>query len=187
MRKISFLLLIFGIVVNVKVVAFNELTKKNKDETVFHCEPISTVGFDYNRLKDDWESTTFRPNSTYVISPSNSEHYQYEVAYFEENRTRYICKNGISEYGYLLCGTPSLGGVTIEFKFNALSKRYIVWGSEGYYNVLPDKDRSRIISDQIKENQKLKDETGASLPNITPPTEETSDTPFIEIGKCRAI
>jgi hypothetical protein len=116
------------------------------------CVSESSAGFRYDKQTKTWKGTNFRTDDKYLIAPSKSPNYAFQVTRVGESSPAVSCDNGFNEPGYLHC--EGIGG---EFKFNRRNGRFLFAFVTGYFNVIP------------------------SLNDIT---DETSDTPFIEIGKC---
>jgi hypothetical protein len=171
------------------LVSTNVIADKNKfSEYELICKPKSIIGFFYDKNKKDWVSTTFTAKHKYTVLKSDIDGIAYTVKDFKTNEFKYSCKKEIDVNGYLNCGFPSISGrQKKEFKINIVSGRYITGKQDGYYNIFPLARRKEITKNIIKANQEREKNNEPTFDNYEPPSDETSDTPFIEIGTCEKL
>ncbi len=112
------------------------------------------TGFSYDKTSKEWKNTNFTPEHKYIIAKSKYKAYSYQVNELGEDDPASFCKEGFNQYGYLFCQE---GYIHTEFRFNKKNGRFLAVSPYGYYNAMPGEAKV---------------------------TDETSDTPLIEIGKC---
>lgn len=170
-------------------ISSNVCAEKNKfTEYELICQPKSTIGFYYDKNKKDWVSTAFTMKHKYLVQKSDIDGIAYTVNDFKTNAFKYSCKTAIDANGYLHCGKLTLSGHGKPvFKINMTSGRYITSSQHGYYNIFPEARRKKIIKNQIIANQERVKNNEPSIDIYEPPSDETSDTPSIEIGTCEKI
>jgi len=120
------------------------------------CVAEAAAGFSYDENIKKWKSTTFRTDNKYIIAPVKREGYAYKISKIGDTNPFSSCKEGFNKSGFLFC--EGVG----DFKFNKNNGRYLFIYSFGYYSVHP--------------------ELGKILPGME--SDKTSDTPYMEIGKC---
>lgn len=118
------------------------------------CVPDLATGFRYNKSSRGWEQANFKTDHKYIISKSDDK----KSTYFKVNKIGEIYPWWGCAEGFNESGFLFCSGIGGEFKFNKKNGRYILANLIGYFVVLSD---SPLF-----------------------PTDEKSDTPFIEIGKC---
>lgn len=116
------------------------------------CTADRASGFWFNKSSKEWEHTTFKANSKYVISKPDDGSSAFVVREIGRDFPNAWCKDTFNEAGFLLC--EGIGG---DFKFNRKNGRFISAHLLGYFNVVP---------------------------GVNEITDTTSDTPYLEIGKC---
>jgi hypothetical protein len=171
------------------LISSNVYAEKNKfTEYELVCQPKSTIGFYYDKNKKDWIPTAFTMKHKYLVLKSDIAGIAYTVKDFKTNAFKYSCKKDIDINGYLTCGSPSISGrQKADFKINMVSGRYITGTQEGYYNIFPLARRKEITKNQIIKNQEREKKNEPTIEIYEPPSDETSDTPSIEIGTCEKI
>ncbi len=119
------------------------------------CVAEQAAGFSYDKATKEWKNATFKASSKYLISKADGTWGAFQVTRIGDDSPFIFCKSDFNEASFLLC---SAGLAAIgDFNFNKTNGRYLYSSPFGYYNVLPEAN------------------------NIT---DENSDTPFLEIGKC---
>ncbi len=116
------------------------------------CTADRASGFSFNKSSKEWEHTTFKANSKYVISKPDDGSSAFVVREIGQSFPTAWCKDAFNQAGFLFC--EGIGG---DFKFNRRNGRFISAYLMGYFNVVP---------------------------GVNEITDATSDTPYVEIGKC---
>jgi hypothetical protein len=126
----------------------------------FLCIADLATGFRYNQNIKSWEESSFKlKKSRYFIS-LREKGTGYDVKRSSGPDVMSRCKDGFDEIGSLSCKG------TFDIKFNKINGRFVLTYPFGYFNVIPD---SKIDSKLIRK------------------TDQGSETPFMEIGKCSAV
>ena len=124
------------------------------------CVADLATGFRYNQNNESWEESSFKlKKSRYLIS-LREKGSGYDVKRFSGPDVMSRCKDDFDEIGSLSCKG------TFDIKFNKVNGRFILTYSFGYFNVIPE---SKIDSDLIRQS------------------DQGSETPFMEIGRCSAV
>lgn len=139
------------------------IAQSNTVNASWLCVIDQSTGFAYSKNLRKWTTTNFSDRDKYLISPiPGNANYKYKITKLGEEAV-----NGVT-IPQALCkdgfsnNTPFLhcSGIYGTFSFNKQMGRIIHSSTMGYFNVA----------------------TGTN--NIT---DETSDTPFIEIGTCSPL
>lgn len=142
----------------------------------FHCKSKDTLGFQYKKRQREWIPTRFTDINRYIIKKMDSEFVPYQVEDYHTNKYLFSCPKIISKYGYLSCGAPGEKNPT-AFRANFISGRYITGDTMTYFNILPLATRRELNNELVRNNREPYDFL----------TDETSSSPFIEIGTCTKI
>jgi hypothetical protein len=118
------------------------------------CITDSSCGFSFNKSSGNWEHVFFKANSKYIISKPEAGTL-YERAAFVVHRVGESVPCAVCMDGFDEYGYLSCSDG--GFLANRTNGRFIYASVFGYVNVLPE---------------------------VNGITDETSDTPWIEIGKC---
>jgi hypothetical protein len=121
------------------------------------CVPDHATGFSYNKVLKSWDVATFKTERKYIIT-TRKDQAGFIVEEVGGGMPILGCDKRFDGYGFLFCSGP-LG--FYDFKFNKRNGRYILIYSKGY--------------------------TDVNLGFEWSATDQESDTPFIEIGKCSAF
>ena len=135
------------------------------------CIADQATAIFYNEKAEKWgRGIVTLEDSNYLVSPVDPEtcgaecDYKYEVKKFGRNTLMATCYEEFDENGFMDCYTK--GG---KFNFNRVNGRYLWVHHWGYYNVLPE--------------YQPPPESSALFPN----SDEKSDPPYLEIGKCSPL
>ena len=135
------------------------------------CLPDQATAIFYDEKEKKWgRGIVTLGDNNYIISPVDSEScgsdcdYIYEVKKFGSSTLMATCYEEFDANGFLDCYTK--GG---KFNFNKVNGRYLRIHQSGYYNVLPD----------------YRPPKGTTSP--FPKSDEESDPPYIEIGRCSLL
>ena len=122
-------------------------------EEQYLCTVDRVAGFKYDRVSNQWEQTSFKANSKYLLTETDkktpSEDLPYLLRKVGQEMPIGICEKSFDESGYLSC--KSLDG---EFQFNRKLNRFIIANTFGFVTASPNS------------------------------SDESSEQPSIEIGKC---
>ena len=154
-------LLLIGLVSLAQVVHGADTPTKGPTEK-FLCVVEKSSGLSYNSALKDWQSTVFRADKKYIVSPAMSPfpdlfkpENAFEITELGDSIRTGWCKAGFTKDGFLFC--DMFGG---EFKFDRNSGRFLVSYTMGYFAVPPD--------------------------SINTPA-ENDNTPYVAIGKCSSF
>jgi len=135
------------------------------------CIADQATAIFYNEKAEKWgRGIVTLEDNNYLVSPVDPEtcgaecDYKYEVKKFGRNTLMAACYEEFDDNGFMDCYTK--GG---KFNFNRVNGRYLWVHHWGYYNVLPG----------------YQPPPGTSSP--FPKSDETSDPPYLEIGKCSQL
>ena len=135
------------------------------------CLADQATAIYYNDTAKKWgRGIVTLEGNNYLLSPVDPEtcgadcDYKYEVKKFGRSTLMAACYEEFDENGFLDCYTK--GG---KFHFNKVNGRYLWVHHWGYYNVLPD----------------YRPTPGTSSP--FPKSDEKSDPPYLEVGKCSPL
>jgi hypothetical protein len=153
-----------SICVAVLVFAAGPAHSVDKSEGKYLCVGDRATGFHFNKATLRWEQASFNADEKLIVEPLTDAgfqiNYKYKVVQVGEDSPLFLCKDGFNEAGYLNCEG---GG---EFAFNRQNSRFVRTATLGYLTVgvatLPPDWKKKV-------------------------TDATSDTPFLEIGKCSPI
>jgi hypothetical protein len=124
------------------------------------CIADMATGFRYNEGSKNWEESSFRlKNSKYLIS-GLEKGAAYNVKHLGGSDVMSRCKDDFNDIGSLFCKG------TFDIKFNKINGRFVLTYTFGYFNVLPG-----IQSDSVSIRK----------------SDQGSETPFLEIGKCTLV
>lgn len=128
-------------------------------EEKYLCVAELSTGFKYDRDEKKWEQADFKAGSKYIIGKTD----EVEEKLFDKKFVFKVSQLGDNDSKYFCKeGFDSVGNLSCtgagQFNFNKKNGRYLFVYPMGYVNVLPG---GRYFQ-----------------------TDEESDTPFIEIGKC---
>jgi hypothetical protein len=124
------------------------------------CERTSVTGFAYDAAQRRWHQSSFRPEGRFLISAQRRQDVSsgFQWAFGKIGDALILASWCGNEF---LAGTfLHCRGLTGEVHFNRRNNRYIRSVATGYFNVAP------------------------GLNDIT---DETSDTPILEIGSCSQL
>ncbi len=180
MKKFIILCTILSLHAQAKEV--NEINKFEDKE--FLCKPTNTVMFTYNKVTESWSPTTVKLKELVIRMTTGLDTIPYMIQRSGQDFPLYFCDKGINQYGFLNCGEIGILGknTNTRFRFNAISKRYIMWSPNGYYNVLPEKERLARVKNSMN-----KFSTTLEQALMDYPTDENSDIPRMEIGTCKQM
>lgn len=135
------------------------------------CLADQATAIFYNDKAKKWgRGIVTLEDNNYLLTPVDPEtcgadcDYKYEVKKFGRSTLMAACYEEFDENGFLDCYTK--GG---KFHFNKVNGRYLWVHHLGYYNVLPE----------------YRPTPGTSSP--FPKSDEKSDPPYLEVGKCSPL
>lgn len=132
------------------------------------CIASSSVGYSYNKAKDDWEITKFNVDVKYIVYQKKSDKYAvWRVKLFDESHVA-TCKDDFSAIGKLYCSGA------YEFKMNKHNGRFISSYMHGYWD--------DGLNDIIKKTNRIE-----LHPFYDTVREEGENTPYLQIGKCTSL
>jgi hypothetical protein len=135
------------------------------------CIADQATAIYYNEKAKKWgRGIVTLEDNNYLVSPIDPKKcgadcdYKYEVKKFGRSTLMATCNEEFDTNGFLDCYTK--GG---KFNFNKVNGRYLWVHHWGYYNVLPQ--------------YRPPPETSSLFPQ----SDEKSDPPYLEIGKCSPL
>jgi len=132
------------------------------------CIASSSVGYSYNKAKDDWNIENFKIDDKYIVYKNNNDKYAtWRVKLFDESHVA-TCKNDFSAIGKLYCSGA------YKFQMNKHNGRFILSYMHGYWD--------DGLNDFIKKTDKSE-----LNPFYDVVGEEGENTPFLQIGKCTSL
>ena len=105
------------------------------------CATDHSAGMVYDKAQKSWRSTTFRPDTNYVISKSDRAGEAFRVTNVGQKFAGYYCKEGFNASDYLDC--DGIG----EFAFNKRNGRFLATYTIAYVHVGVAADSTDANSD----------------------------------------